>query len=60
MIKIPSYEYECPNCGVIEHYKSMNDPDIEECPKCNSKVKRLYSTGGVSWNCSGSYSKIGS
>lgn len=48
---MPTYTYECPNCGEFEHQHSVND-QLETCPICVEmgntdppKVKRLISGG---------------
>jgi len=33
------YEYSCPVCGVME----LPRYGISECPKCSSRLKRIYS-----------------
>lgn len=57
---MPTYNYDCESCGQILYNKKMSDPDLEKCPKCDSPVKRIYSTGGVLWKCDGSFSKVNS
>lgn len=54
-----TYTYECSKCGVIELERSMKDAEINECPKCNSPIKRIYKPTGVIWNCSGACGKVG-
>jgi len=36
------YDYECESCGVIEIDKDMDDPDPKICPKCKSKLTRIF------------------
>jgi putative FmdB family regulatory protein len=44
---MPTYDYECPTCGVFEHYQSIKDAPLKACPTCKSKkVTKLLSTGG--------------
>lgn len=33
---MPSYDFYCPTCGVIEITKSMLDPNPRICPRCKS------------------------
>jgi putative FmdB family regulatory protein len=39
---MPTYEYNCPKCGVIEQFHSISTV-LTECPQCGSKVRRLIS-----------------
>ncbi|MFA6217373.1 MAG: FmdB family zinc ribbon protein [Candidatus Omnitrophota bacterium] len=43
---MPTYEYECSQCGKFEQSQSMNDEPLKKCPKCGKKVKKLISSGG--------------
>lgn len=56
---MPTYLYECPNCGEFEHQHSINE-ELENCPLCEqknkdnpSKVKRLIA-GGTQFILNGS------
>lgn len=43
---MPTYEYECPACGVIEVVQSMRDAALTRCPQCRKrKVTKLISSG---------------
>jgi putative FmdB family regulatory protein len=43
---MPTYEYECPHCRyTFEIFQKITDKPLEECPKCNNKVKRLIGSG---------------
>lgn len=43
---MPTYEYECPACGVIEVVQSMKDAALTTCPQCRKrKVTKLISSG---------------
>ncbi len=45
---MPTYEYKCLNCGdLFEVFQSIKAAPVEKCPKCNGKVKRLISSGGI-------------
>jgi putative FmdB family regulatory protein len=57
VIKIAVYKYKCPKCGEIELNKSMNDPDFKVCPNCDNDIERIYTLGGIVWNCEGNYGK---
>lgn len=42
---MPTYDYECPECGVFEKFQKMTDEVMETCPVCGSPVKRLIGSG---------------
>jgi putative FmdB family regulatory protein len=43
---MPAYEYQCPSCAThFERRQKMSDPEIESCPDCGGRVKRLISGG---------------
>ena len=46
---MPTYEYECPDCGhAFELFQSMTAKVKRTCPECGSrKLKRLIGTGGA-------------
>ena len=54
---MPTYEYKCLNCDFhFEEFQSMNDDQVEKCPKCGGKVQRLISAGaGMIFKGSGFY-----
>ncbi|MEO0136538.1 MAG: FmdB family zinc ribbon protein [candidate division WOR-3 bacterium] len=54
---MPTYEYECNNCRYLfEVFQGINDPQIEQCPKCGGSVRRLISGGaGLIFKGSGFY-----
>ena len=39
---MPTYEYECPDCGIIEIIHGMNDDPPKICPNCKTTITRLY------------------
>ena len=44
---MPTYEYACPTCGLVEAFQSIKDDAHKKCPKCKKqKVTRLVSLGG--------------
>ena len=44
---MPTYEYECRDCGhAFERFQGINEDPIVECPECLGKVRRLISSGG--------------
>ena len=48
-----TYEYKCPNCGVIEVDKKITEPEVVNCPECGEKVSRIYSPVPTHWHCDG-------
>jgi putative FmdB family regulatory protein len=43
---MPTYEYQCNNCGLrFERQQTMKDAPIKECPECQGEVQRLISGG---------------
>lgn len=37
---MPLYEYDCPECGVIEIMQKFSDQPAEFCPECDAKGKK--------------------
>lgn len=54
---MPTYEYECTHCGHrFDLFQKMTDKHIDNCPKCQKKVRRLISSGsGIIFKGSGFY-----
>jgi putative FmdB family regulatory protein len=52
---MPTYEYLCPACGVVEALQSMRDAPLTLCPACGKEqVTKLVSAGaGVIFKGSG-------
>jgi putative FmdB family regulatory protein len=44
---MPLYNYECPNCGVIEDVWAGIEEDNLNCPLCQGIMSRLISAPGV-------------
>ena len=43
---MPTYEYQCPACGVVEVVQSMRDAALVKCPQCKKrKVNALVYVG---------------
>lgn len=40
---MPTYEYECPSCGVFDFQQKIADPALSICPHCGSAVERRIS-----------------
>ena len=53
---MPTYEYLCNKCEhAFEVVQSFSDAAIEDCPKCNGKVRKVYNNVGVVFKGSGFY-----
>lgn len=54
---MPIYEYKCEECDISQNItRGFYDTDVPSCETCNSKLKRVYSSIGVTFNGSGFYS----
>jgi putative FmdB family regulatory protein len=43
---MPTYEYACRRCGIVEAFQSMKDPALTKCPTCGAGgVQRIISGG---------------
>jgi len=47
--KVPTYDYECRSCGVIEVFHGIKEENYTLCPECGKKgLKKLISgVGGI-------------
>jgi putative FmdB family regulatory protein len=54
---MPTYDYECKQCGyTFEHFQSMSDNPLVECPECRGTLRRLIGGGmGIIFKGSGFY-----
>ena len=55
---MPTYDYECKNCGhIFEYFQSMADEPLTNCPDCHKEsLRRLVGGGmGVIFKGSGFY-----
>ena len=54
---MPTYEYECLNCGThFDTFQKMSDNPLDKCIKCQGSVRRLVSGGsGLIFKGSGFY-----
>ena len=53
---MPTYEYLCNKCEhAFEVVQSFSDAVIEDCPKCDGKVRKVYNNVGVVFKGSGFY-----
>lgn len=43
---MPTYDYKCLECNfTFEKFQKMSDEQLQNCPSCNGKLKRLIGTG---------------
>jgi putative FmdB family regulatory protein len=53
---MPTYEYECKNCGHFDAFQKMSDDALKICPSCGAQVRRLIvGGGGIIFKGSGFY-----
>jgi putative FmdB family regulatory protein len=54
---MPTYDYECKECGYeFEHFQSMSEDTLKECPQCGGELRRLIGGGmGIIFRGSGFY-----
>ena len=53
---MPLYEYECDTCGHrFEVIHKFSDPPITVCPKCQSAVRKLFSSPAIQFKGTGWY-----
>lgn len=55
-IIMPTYLYECENCGRFEEFQKISDSPLEKCPECGGKTKRIIGKPGIIFKGSGFYS----
>ncbi len=53
---MPIYEYECSECSCrFEKKQRFHDEPVAECPRCQSKSKRIMVPSGIIFKGSGFY-----
>ncbi|MEV4344123.1 FmdB family zinc ribbon protein [Actinoplanes sp. NPDC049596] len=53
---MPTYQYACTECGhQLEAVQSFSDPALTECPNCQGKLRKVFSSVGVVFKGSGFY-----
>ena len=52
---MPTYLYECDECGRFEKMQGINEEALEECPECGRDVKRIIGAPGIVFKGSGFY-----
>lgn len=53
---MPTYLYECNNCGRFEEFQKITADPLTECPQCKGEVKRIIGAPGIIFKGSGFYS----
>src|SRR5262245_11531366 len=53
---VPTYQYACTACGhQLEAVQSFTDDPLTECPACEGRLRKLYSSVGIVFKGSGFY-----
>ena len=53
---MPTYQYACTACGhQLEAVQSFADEPLTECPSCEGRLRKLFSSVGVVFKGSGFY-----
>jgi putative FmdB family regulatory protein len=53
---LPTYQYACTECGHrFEAVQSFTDATLTECPECQGRLRKSYSSVGVVFKGSGFY-----
>jgi len=53
---VPTYQYLCTECNTpLEVVQSFSDDALTECPSCQGRLRKVYSSVGVVFKGSGFY-----
>ncbi len=53
---MPTYSYRCTECDTaFDIHQAFTDTSLTECPSCAGKLRKVYSSIGVTFNGSGFY-----
>lgn len=53
---MPTYQYACTSCGErLEVVQKFTDEPLTECPKCDGRLRKVFSPVGVVFKGSGFY-----
>jgi putative FmdB family regulatory protein len=53
---VPTYQYACTACGhQLEAVQSFYDEPLTECPACEGRLRKLFSSVGIVFKGSGFY-----
>jgi putative FmdB family regulatory protein len=42
---MPTYIYECKQCGEFEEQQGISEPVLKRCPTCGDEVRRVIAPG---------------
>src|SRR5215510_7948999 len=55
-VEVPTYQYACVACGhQLEAVQSFADEPLTECPACEGRLRKLFSSVGIVFKGSGFY-----
>jgi len=55
-VPVPTYQYLCTECNApLEVVQSFSDDALTECPSCQGRLRKVYSSVGVVFKGSGFY-----
>ena len=49
--------YKCLKCGEFDVDRKLSEGELENCPRCDEKVKRVWSPTPSIWKTSGAFGK---
>jgi putative FmdB family regulatory protein len=53
---VPTYQYACTSCGhQLEAVQTFSDDPLTECPECQGRLRKLFSSVGIVFKGSGFY-----
>ncbi|RNE56999.1 FmdB family zinc ribbon protein [Cryobacterium tepidiphilum] len=53
---MPTYSYRCTQCETaFDIHQSFSDSSLTECPSCEGRLRKVFSSIGVTFNGSGFY-----
>ena len=53
---MPTYQYACTACGhQLEAFQSFTDAALTDCPVCEGRLRKLFSSVGIVFKGSGFY-----
>jgi putative FmdB family regulatory protein len=53
---VPTYSYRCTECDTaFDIHQAFSDDTLSECPTCGGKLRKVFSSIGVTFNGSGFY-----
>ncbi len=53
---MPTYSYACKKCEhEFDVQQSLNEPDLEKCPKCQGELRKVFGTVGITFKGTGFY-----